>query len=56
MNPEFVFDVGQSNIVDACLSLVNQTFIDHAQTGIDDVTFTNFENKFRVLDQVHPET
>jgi len=27
-NPEFVFDVHKSNIVDSCLSVVAQTFMD----------------------------
>ena len=32
-NPEFVFDVGKSNIVDACLSVVAQTFMDACSTS-----------------------
>ncbi len=32
-NPDFVFDVGKSSIVDACLSVVAQTFMDACSTA-----------------------
>jgi plexin A len=32
-NPEFVFDIGKSNIVDACLSVTAQTFMDACSTS-----------------------
>ena len=32
-NPNFVFDLGKSNIVDSCLSVVAQTFMDACSTS-----------------------
>lgn len=32
-NPNFVFDIHKSNIVDACLSVVAQTFMDSCSTS-----------------------
>lgn len=32
-NPDFVFDIGKSNIVDACLSVTAQTFMDACSTS-----------------------
>ena len=32
-NPDFVFDICKSNIVDACLSVVAQTFMDSCTTS-----------------------
>lgn len=32
-NPNFVFDIHKSNIVDACLSVVAQTFMDACSTS-----------------------
>ena len=31
-NPEFVFDIHKSNIVDSCLSVIAQTFMDSCST------------------------
>jgi len=31
-NPEFVFDVHKSHIVDSCLSIIAQTFMDSCST------------------------
>ncbi len=31
-NPEFVFDINKSNIVDSCLSVIAQTFMDSCST------------------------
>ena len=32
-NPNFVFDLGKANIVDSCLSVVAQTFMDACSTS-----------------------
>ena len=32
-NPDFVFDTGKSNIVDSCLSVIAQTFMDACSTS-----------------------
>jgi len=32
-NPEFIFDIHKSNIVDSCLSVVAQTFMDSCSTS-----------------------
>lgn len=32
-NPNFVFDIHKSNIVDSCLSVVAQTFMDSCSTS-----------------------
>lgn len=32
-NPNFVFDIHKSNIVDSCLSVVAQTFMDACSTS-----------------------
>ena len=32
-NPDFVFDIGKSNIVDSCLSVTAQTFMDACSTS-----------------------
>jgi len=32
-NPEFVFDINKSNIVDSCLSVIAQTFMDSCSTS-----------------------
>lgn len=31
-NPEFVFDINKSHIVDSCLSVITQTFMDSCST------------------------
>ena len=58
-NPNFVFDLGKANIVDSCLSVVAQTFMDACSTSDQQLgrkiwkynhTFLeNISNKFPLL-------
>ena len=47
-NPNFVFDLGKANIVDSCLSVVAQTFMDACSTS-DHQLGTSLVESFNVL-------
>ena len=49
-NPNFVFDIHKSNIVDACLSVVAQTFMDSCSTS--DHRLGKFELTFMLFEEV----
>lgn len=46
-NPNFVFDIHKSNIVDSCLSVVAQTFMDSCSTS--DHRLGKFTSEFKFI-------
>ena len=49
-NPNFVFDLGKANIVDSCLSVVAQTFMDACSTSDQQLGRQQFCNKSALSD------
>lgn len=49
-NPNFVFDIHKSNIVDSCLSVVAQTFMDSCSTSDHRLGKSNFMRPRRSID------
>ena len=50
-NPNFVFDLGKANIVDSCLSVVAQTFMDACSTSDHQLgmSFIFSQTKVRII-------
>ena len=56
-NPNFVFDLGKANIVDSCLSVVAQTFMDACSTSdhqlgtslVENITMFNISSFFTMI-------
>jgi len=47
-NPEFLFDIHKSHIVDSCLSIIAQTFMDSCSTHEQRLGKVNF-TEYRII-------